>query len=205
MRTPTRLLILDYLRKQQTASVRDLSRSLDMTGANIRHHLAMLEANDVIELISQRGEGRGRPENVYSLSRRVLGDGLDDLAGALLAVCIRSMPAPVRDTSLQSLALRLASENNSNKDFLFPQRLSRMVDRLNVLHYQSRWEAGLKGPLIYLGHCPYAAIIAQNPELCRMDAILLEHLTGLPVHQTLKLQSNAKGYPYCAFNVNSNS
>jgi DNA-binding transcriptional ArsR family regulator len=45
---PTRLRILDYLRKQQSASVHELSISMAMTGANVRHHLAVLESNDLI-------------------------------------------------------------------------------------------------------------------------------------------------------------
>lgn len=57
MPPPTRLRILDYLRKRQTASVRELGSALAMTGANVRHHLAVLELNYLIELISQRKEG----------------------------------------------------------------------------------------------------------------------------------------------------
>jgi len=202
--TPTRLRILDYLRKQQTASVRELSRALAMTGANIRHHLALLESNDVIEMIGQQREGRGRPGNIYSLSRRVLGDGLDELANAMLEVWLRDTTEAALESGLRSMAQRLGGTARPKADSLPTQRLSRLVDRLNELHYQSRWEAGMSGPNIILGHCPYAAIIASNPELCRMDAFLLEQWMDLPVEQTAKLQKSVKGYPYCAFRVTSN-
>jgi predicted ArsR family transcriptional regulator len=201
MHTPTRLLILDYLRKQHAGSVSELSRSLKMTGANIRHHLAVLEENDLIELISQRREGRGRPGNVYGLSRQVLGDGLDKLAGAMIQVWVRTAPENMREAGLRNMAVWLADETNLKGNILIPKRLARTVDRLNELHYQSRWEAGLKGPVIILDHCPYAAIIDMNPELCSMDSFLLEHLTGLSVEQTHKLHTSTKGYPYCAFSV----
>jgi predicted ArsR family transcriptional regulator len=204
MRTPTRLRILDYLRKQQTASVRELSRALAMTGANIRHHLAFLASNDAIELISRQREGRGRPENRYGLSQRVLGDGLDELANAMLEVWLRNTTEAALESGLRSVAKRLGGSVQPKPDSLPTQRLSRLVDRLNELHYQSRWEAGKNGPNIILGHCPYAAIIASNPELCRLDAILLEQWTDLPVEQTAKLQKSAKGYPYCAFQVLGN-
>jgi predicted ArsR family transcriptional regulator len=200
----TRLRILDYLRKQQTASVHELSSALAMTGANVRHHLAVLESDDLIELISQRREGRGRPGNIYGLSRRVLGDGLDGLAGAMFEVWLRDASKAVREAGLRSVALRLGGLIPPGSDTLLPRRLTQAVDRLNELHYQARWEAGVNGARIFLGHCPYAAIIASYPELCRMDAFLLEQRTGLPVEQTTRLQPGAKGYPFCTFQVIGN-
>ena len=139
MALPTRLRILDYLRKQQTASVHELSNALAMTGANVRHHLGVLESNDLIELISQRREGRGRPVNVYGLSRRVLGDGLDGLAGAMLEVWLKDAPQAVREAGLRSVALRLGGNNIPGSGTLLPRRLTQAVDRLNELHYQARW------------------------------------------------------------------
>ncbi len=79
------------------------------------------------------------------------------------------------------------------------KRLVRAVARLNELHYQARWEASAAGPRAILGHCPYAAIVAEYTELCRMDAFLLETMFSSSVTQTAKLQLNDKGLPYCAF------
>jgi predicted ArsR family transcriptional regulator len=204
MQPPTRLRILDYLRKQQTASVYELSSALAMTGANVRHHLAVLESNELIEVISQRREGRGRPVNVYSLSRRVLGDGLDALAGAMFASLLRETPEAAREAGLRSIALHLGGNDLPNPITPPPRRLTQAVDRLNELHYQARWEAGIDGARIILGHCPFAAIIADYPELCRMDAFLLEQRSGAPVMQVAKLQPSAKGYPFCLFRVTGN-
>jgi predicted ArsR family transcriptional regulator len=204
MRQTTRLRILDYLRRQRTASVHELSRALSMTGANIRHHLAVLESNYLVESISQRQEGRGRPENIYGLSRRLLGDGLDKLAEAMLNVWLRNGTEAALEAGLRSVALQLGGENMPEPDLLLKHRLTRLVGRLNEQHYQAHWEAGVDGPHVFLGHCPYAAIIASNPELCQMDAYLLERWTGLPVVQTAKLQTSIKGYPYCAYWVMGN-
>jgi len=198
---PTRSRILDYLRKHQTASVNDLSSILAMTGANVRHHLAVLESIDLIELITQRQEGRGRPVNVYGLSRRVLGDGLDGLAGAMFESLLRQAPETVQEAWLNSMALRLGGNDIPDRDTPLPRRLTLAVDRLNELHYQPRWEAGIDGARIILGHCPYAAIITAYPELCRMDAHLLEQRSGSSVEQVARLQRSANGYPFCIFRV----
>jgi predicted ArsR family transcriptional regulator len=181
----TRSRILDYLRKQQTATVHELSSALTMTGANVRHHLGVLESSELIELVSQRREGRGRPVAVYGLSRRMLGDGLDGLAGALLEGLLRNASEAEQEVRLKSVALRLGGNTMPGRVPSALRQLTQAVDRLNELHYQARWEAGIDGAHIILGHCPYAAIIATYPELCR-------------------LQPSAKGYPFCVFRVTGN-
>ena len=204
MSPPTRLRILEYLRKQQTASVHELSSALAMTGANVRHHLAVLESNQLIELVSQRREGRGRPVNVYGLSRQVLGDGLDGLAGAMLETFIRATPLADQAAGLRCMASTLGGIAIPDPHTPLSRRLTQAVERLSELHYQARWEAGIDGAHVILGHCPYAAIIAAYPELCRMDAFLLEQRSGSPVEQVARLQGSAKGYPFCTFRVIGN-
>jgi predicted ArsR family transcriptional regulator len=197
MKPTTRLRILDYFRKHQTASVRELSQLMGMTGANIRHHLAVLESNDLIEVIGQRKEGRGRPLQVYGLSRRVMGDGLDNLAGTLMDIWLSSLTNGLREAGLRSVAERLADVAEVNAPVM--KRLVRAVERLNKLHYQAHWEASAGGPRLVLGHCPYTAIINDHPELCQMDLFILEARLGTSVRQTAKLQLNDRGLPFCSF------
>ncbi len=201
MHTKTRLRILDYLRRQQTASVMELSRALAKTGANIRYHLAELESNGLVETISQRQEERGRPVSIYGLSRWLQGNGLEELVKATLIVWQKKSSESTLDADLKDLALQLGGEPPKKHETLLPYRLGKLIDRLNELHYRARWEAGANGPHIILGYCPYAAIINTNPELCRMDAFLVEKWTGLRVNQTTRLQTGVKGYPTCAFQV----
>lgn len=202
MRLTTRLRILDYLRKQQTASAGELSLAMTLTGANIRHHLAVLEANDLVEVIGQLREGqRGRPVNLYSLSRRVLGDGLDALSGALLSEWLEGKTGESRRKALSVLAQHLLSTNPEKLHLSLTQRLAATIDRLNQLHYQARWEAAASGARLILGHCPYAAIIGVHPELCTMDEYLLGGSLQSNVRQTAKLQPGKRGLPICVFLV----
>jgi predicted ArsR family transcriptional regulator len=78
-------------------------------------------------------------------------------------------------------------------------RLYQAVQRLNELGYQARWEAHSEAPRLLLGHCPYAAILPGHPELCKMDAYLLEGLLGVPVAQTKKRAQDSRGARYCLF------
>ncbi len=202
MKPTTRFRILEYIRKYQTASVRELSALMGTSGANIRHHLTLLESNDLIERVGMRKEGRGRPRQVFGLSRRVLGDGLDNLSGNLLALWMGSTPDEMREAGLRSLAERLAGTGETSRPGL--KQVAGTVARMNELRYQARWEASAAGARIILGHCPYAAIIGNHPELCRMDALLLEIKLGASVEQTAKLQMSDKGLPFCVFQIVEN-
>jgi predicted ArsR family transcriptional regulator len=201
MKPTTRLRILDYLRKQQTASALDLSRALGMTRANIRHHLVVLESNELVEVIGQRREGKGRPENIYGMSRRMLGDGLVELSSALLNEWFASLPEGEREAGLRSIAGRLGRGFGGAGTGPLPKRLTEMVRFLNELHYQARWEAGAAGARLVLGHCPFTAIIAKHPELCQMDAFLLGGCLRQGVEQVAKLERPGQGLPQCVFLV----
>jgi predicted ArsR family transcriptional regulator len=67
------------------------------------------------------------------------------------------------------------------------------------MRYQARWEAHADAPRLTLGHCPYAAILPEHPELCALDAALLETLLGAPATQVAKLARDGRGGMYCLF------
>ena len=175
--------VLTYLTKTRTASAREISRSLKMSAATVRHHLRVLVADGRLEVESVRGhEGRGRPEKVYSLPQAALGDNLSTLSEAVLTEAGSKL-------KMDALAKRLAGESNfANQPIA--KRLNLVVEKLNQMNYHARWEAGAEGPRILFGHCPYAAIIAKHPELCRMDAELLGELFGDELEQIAKIENS---------------
>jgi predicted ArsR family transcriptional regulator len=199
MQPTTRSRILDHLRTHHTATVHEMSSALVMTGANIRHHLAVLEDNHLIQMITQRSEGRGRPVHVYRMSHQVLGSGLEQLLEAMIEVWLREIGDETREAALRSVAERLAGGVLPDPASAIPRRLTLTIERLNELHYQASWEAGATGPRVILAHCPYAEIIARHPELCRMDAHLLGFQLALPVIQIAKLERSKTGFPQCIF------
>ena len=53
---------MEYLRHRQIASAVDISHALHLTAADIRHHLAILAMEGIVEITGQRSSvGRGRP------------------------------------------------------------------------------------------------------------------------------------------------
>ena len=58
-----------------------------------------------------------------------------------------------------------------------------------------------QGPRVIFQHCPYAAIVAQHPEVCDMDRYLLRNMLELPAQQVAKLEMTASGIPQCVFKL----
>lgn len=169
--TTSRHKVLAFLQKNRMASAREIARSLKLSGATVRHHLRVLVSDGRLEEASaRRRDGRGRPEKLYSIPRAALGDNLSALAEALLLEAGKSVRA-------EALAKRLAGDADF-KNQSVTKRLSLVVGRLNRMNYHARWEAGAEGPRLIFSHCPYAAILVNHPELCRVDTSLLEELTG---------------------------
>lgn len=170
--------VLAYLNKARTASAREISRSLQMSAATVRHHLRVLVSDGRLEMTSVRGrEGRGRPEKVYSLPRAALGDNLSALSAALLTA---------GDVSVETLAKYLVGESDFVSQPL-AKRLNLTVEKLNQMNYHARWEAGSEGPRFVFGHCPYAAVIERHPQLCQMDAAMLREWMGQPAAQLFRV------------------
>jgi DeoR family suf operon transcriptional repressor len=216
----SRQRILDYIRRHRYITAGEISRVLRMTPANARHHLAILAEQGLVEVVSTRPTGgKGRPSQVFSPTGQDLGGSLEQLAHAMLDILEKSVTVEADNSSLRLLALRLAKgkaerdandgaqeELDSEPDQYnagshLTQRLYASVSRLNDLGYAARWEARSDAPRVILGHCPYARILDDHPQLCRMDEFLLEDLLQAPVEQVAKLARDVLGAPFCMFVV----
>jgi predicted ArsR family transcriptional regulator len=201
--TTTRQRVLAYIKKHQIVSAIDISRDLGMTQANARHHLAILRMDNRVEIYGlNQPEGRGRPQVLYGISRTATGNNLDRIADSLLDLLLVDLPNKERDSSLHSLAKKLAGECQFVRNYHITSRLALAVDYINEMNYHARWEAHAAGARIFLEQCPYWTIIGKHPELCQMDKFLLEELLGVPVNQEAKLETRSKGLPFCVFVVN---
>jgi len=191
----TRQGILDYLHSHHQAAPLELSRSLQVTAANIRHHLSILLAEGLILAVGRTPPaGRGRPRQLYALNPATQAHNLAQLASALLA----SLPAQQREEKSRSIARRLSQDMPD----LHPnptQRLYQAVQQLNALQYRARWEARASGPQVRLEHCPYALLLAEHGELCQLDRYLVERSTGFEVEQTARMKTGVLEIKACVF------
>jgi predicted ArsR family transcriptional regulator len=192
----TRQQILDYLQTNRVATPVEMSRALQVTAANIRHHLRILREAGLVEVVGTRKtRGRGHPMKLYSLTERALQDNLEVLSAALLTVVLADTPDV--DAALERIAAAILG--NCCPPESAHARLNRAVEHLNKLHYHAAWEASPDGPRVILRNCPYAPILESHPELCRLDAALLSLLLDASVMQTARLERSPDGAPHCAF------
>jgi predicted ArsR family transcriptional regulator len=199
MSKPTRTRILEYLQNKHTATPLEMALALHLTPANIRHHIAILEAEGAIVSIGMRRETiKGRPSRIFILRSEVHNHNLGALASALLTE--GSGSSGDRAAYLKRVAVRMADGLEETPP-ASSKRLLQTVNRLNEMNYQARWEARLDAPRVILGHCPYAALIPDHPEICQIDAHLLEHLLGREVNKTAHLEPTPQGLRQCVFSV----
>ena len=201
-KSPARQRILAYLAQHNGASALEISRALDVTAANIRHHLSILVADGRAQMLGSRPEqARGRPVQVYGLGESAQGDNLAALAGGLLAEIFKNASTDERENLLQALASRLAPHPAGDANLHITRRLAQIIARLNRSGYAARWEAHAIAPRIIFDHCPYAVLIQEHPEICQIDRNILRLGLGGHVEQTARLEKNARGTTFCQFEL----
>ena len=103
---------MEYIRAHRVVSAADLSRALQMTEANARHHLNFLAAQGLIMVIGHRPvQGKGRPVRLFGLSELAIGNQLEGLAKALLTALLQNTTGTAREAKLEELARLLIGED----------------------------------------------------------------------------------------------
>jgi predicted ArsR family transcriptional regulator len=175
--TTARQKVYAHLKKTRSATAHEIARALKMSVPTVRHHLSILCSDGRAEASMLRpSRGRGRPQKLYSLSEAALGDNLSVLASALLTET-RLKPEAVAKYILHTGQFAGLPIN---------KRLPLLIEKLNEMNYQAHWEAGATGPRVIFGRCPYARVIDAHPELCKMDAIILQGSLGKPVEGSIR-------------------
>ncbi len=201
----SRQKILSYILEQQKVTVEQLSRVFRVTPANIRHHLSILIEQGSLKVVGQKNTARkGRPAPIYAIRQQVESNNLERLADALLNFISKNMGVDERVRFTAEIADSMLDDTDiqgTNPT----RRLYAVIRALNRMNYQAHWEAHVENPRLMLGHCPYRSIIDQHPELCQVDAAMLQKMLGTPVMQVEKLSTDIKGFPRCVFLLIRNS
>lgn len=183
--------IISHLRTHPHTSAAELSRLLNITVQDVRHHLHNLEKKGILEKFLTGPSGkRGRPVHFYRLGAPEQSVATDPLFKSFLEVFIQFVPGNERPAWIAELAANIAGENY--RTIRNPsQRLNRSMIRLAQLGYVSRWEARPEGPRIYIEHSPFTALYRKYPDLESLDWRILECLTGylFAAHDTYSVGS----------------
>ena len=169
----TRTEILDYLTSHSSSSAAEMGRFLEMTPANIRYHLAILEEEGLVQVSDQRSGGyAGRPILLYNLTSKTLGDNILNLLGVMLKTLGEEDEYQPMLERITSFILEDFQFEPGNRISIFNQA----VVFLNELHYHASWKATPDGPQIELRNCPYRDLAQIHSQLCKIDERVLSSI-----------------------------
>jgi DeoR family suf operon transcriptional repressor len=197
----TRQQILDYLRRQGRATVKDLDAHLGLTSTGVRQHLTVLEREGLVEAQEERGHV-GRPALVYRLT--IKGDGTypkkyDQLANVLLEEVRDLAGAQALQTLLRRVAGRFAEPYQTRLD---GKPLASRVDEAARIIRERGSEADCVQDgddwLIRQYTCPFPQVAGQNSCVCSLDVEFVRQLTGADARLTTSL---LRGDSACTYRI----
>jgi predicted ArsR family transcriptional regulator len=199
----TRQEILEILKEERQATVEDLAEQLELTPMTIRHHLNVLQAqNLVVASKVRRSKKVGRPRLVYTLT-----DAADDLFPQSYGELARHLVTEVKETlsEEESDAIFRGVADRIVKDAppaaagqSFEDRLDQVVDFMEDLGFIMRWEKTDEGYVLANINCPYRTVSREHDEVCIMDTEILTRLLNVVPQRKSSMRL---GDPVCSFLV----
>lgn len=203
--------ILEILKESGGATVAELAERLDMAPVSVRHHLDILQGDNLIKVGRIERTGNvGRPQQIYQLT-----DDADELFPNNFAVLAISMARQIKqilppeqvEAVFHSLADEMLAEVNVAELAALPltERLDRVTDFLNEHGYLARWEPYAEDEnsyVLYKHNCPYAGMAGEHRELCMMDQMLIDRLVGVHCDRTASVANHDR---CCTYRIDGES
>ncbi len=198
--------ILEILKEENGATVAELADKLAMAPVSVRHHLDILQGDNLIQVERIERKGNvGRPQLIYALTEGATSyfpNNFAALAGNLVRQLKQILPQEQVECAFRSLAHELAGElgGADMAEATFEMRLERVTAFLNERGYLAHWEHAGDNPeagyLLHKCNCPYAGVAGQHSELCLMDQTLMDDLLGKPCQRTTSILVNHRCCTY---------
>jgi predicted ArsR family transcriptional regulator len=199
----TRGKIVGALRERRSASAFDLAQAFGLSPNAIRQQLVVLERDGLVAGHSVR-RGKTKPTVEYSLTaeaERYFPQRYDKMLNAVL----REIRAAGGDRAVQEVferigkrsARRLAdsADGKANPE----EQLISLVESLKHSGVTAELQRTESGTMVLHEHnCPYASVVAENPEACSAIHTILE--TVAP-GKAAQVESIATGGEECRFEI----
>lgn len=214
--------ILEILKEQCSgATVAELAERLKMAPVSVRHHLDILQGDNLIcvERLERKGHV-GRPQQVYTLTPEAncyFPNNFAGLAHKLVDQLKQILPPEQVPLAFRSIAREIAADftadgrvvtKRSRKEAAetgsIEEHLEHVTAFLTERGYLARWEPdGDSGEyLLHKYNCPYAGVSAEHRELCTMDQTLINELFAEPCQ---RVESMVDGSHCCTYRIASKS
>lgn len=191
----TRKNILEYLRHHGSASVHELAEHLALSVGTVRHHLNVLERDDLVENQEIR-HGVGRPKLVYTLSPAGLEafpKKYDWLSNALLDELKSRLDPSMVSSVLRGIAQRVLDKYQLNLEgTTIQERAEVLVQIMSKEGFDTQLEQTEDGHIrIIQNSCPYRSVVQEHNEVCQLDAEMIHQVLQQPIQRKCcKLQGD---------------
>jgi predicted ArsR family transcriptional regulator len=197
----TRQEIVRILKEERQATVEDLAERLELTPMTIRHHLNVLQAqNLVVATEVRRSQKVGRPRLVYTLTETaddLFPQGYGKLASYLVSEVKETMSAEEAQAIFSRVAERVAQDAPAPVEGRsFEERLDKAAAFMEEQGFIVRWEKTDEGYIFTNINCPYRRVTREHGEICLMDTALITRLLGV---EPKRLSSEQRGEAPCSY------
>lgn len=193
--------ILEYLRRQGRATVKELGQLLGLTSTGIRQHLTVLERDGLVRAHEERGHV-GRPTLVYSLTEKA--DSLFPKDYDLLSQCLlEEIRATEGNERLYHLLHRVAQRMaEPHLERVQGKPLAeRVQETARIMQEQGCLiDVAQKGEEFYIDEytCPFPKVAEQHRSVCALHVEFVGLLTGGDTRLTRSLM---RGQCACTYRI----
>ncbi len=199
----TREKILITLLNHPRSTISDLAVAAGINAISVRHHLASLQAGDLI-LSEEERHGVGRPRLIYSLSEK----GVEQFPTSYLKLTnhlLEQMQAILPEAMLKKVLDRVAANIASGyidqvKDLPTNERLNLIKRLLKEEGFLIEWKKTGDGYEVREISCPYHHVGRGHPEICSIDQAVLSKLLEMPV---TRISCILRGDNHCTYIIPS--
>jgi len=180
----TRQEILEILKIERTATVEDLASRLELTPMTIRHHLNVLQAQNLVTATKvRRSQKVGRPRLIYTLTEaadQLFPQNYGDLARRIVTELKETVGKEETCGIFRRVAKRLATQAPPPvPGQSFEDRLNQVTRFLEGQGLLTRWQKTDRGYVFINANCPYRRVAQEHGETCEMDVTLITELLGV--------------------------
>jgi len=195
----TRWRILEILKREGQATVKELCEIMKMTDTGVRQHLALLERDGLV-FTEKLASKMGRPSYAYALTDKGL-NLFPKHYGRLARWVLDELRYAQGEDGVKDLLQRVAQRigqryANQLSTGTLKQRIQGLTRLLAEDGTLAEWGETEGGYFIDEYNCPYWDVADEYPEICAMDETILRLALGTKVERR---ECMTEGAPRCRY------
>ena len=193
----SRARLLETLKKQGACTVADLEARVEVSENTVRHHLARLKAEGLVEETPSEPSGPGRPARHYRLTAQAEGQFPKRYVELLTLVLAEAEQNDALTPLLKGVARTLADHVRPELAELPPEdRLQALMERLDYGDMLGKLDATPGGWEFRAYNCVYRDAGVRFEEVCDLLPKIVREATGLPCERVV---CQRDGHQACVF------